>query len=105
MTGCLRHNPDCGKLHITNTQIFQQISYRNAGGGGTGEGEETRDTSTNCKGWSYLNLDSNTVKKLSKTIEEIQTLTGYLIVIKVLLLILKCENDIAVMFNERVLSF
>lgn len=84
---------------------FSTNKLQKCRGGGQGEGEETRDTSTNCKGWSYLNLDSNTLKKLSKTIEEIQTLTGYLIVIKVLLLILKCENDIAVMFNERVLSF
>ena len=57
MTGCHRHNPDCGKPHITNTQIFQQISYRNAGGWGGGEerrggggGGDLRDTSTNCKG-------------------------------------------------------
>ena len=78
MTGYNRHNPDCGKVHLTNIQMFQQMIYQKTEGGGEGEGRrDLRDTSTNCKGWSYLNLDSNLLKKLSKTIGKIWTLTGY----------------------------
>ena len=50
MTEYNRHNPDCGKVHLTNIQMFQQMIYQKTEGGGEGEGRrDLRDTSTNCK--------------------------------------------------------